>query len=223
MRLLNKKAMAGLFAVAVAVTLIALPSIGSDSEHQDLRLVDLEVKILNDNVAVKRAELAYELAPDEQDEADDNKGSSGSSIIETRKKLKYYPKKTDMNVYIAEQDLNDVKQAEILNGTQMYYEYLLLVKEIGIKNDQILRLQKELTGVEKKIELGTATVNAKTAKSLEIADAEYELMLLQDEKESLFLDLNLALQQDLMTVLVIEDVAVPFNEPREVGFESDLE
>lgn len=223
MRRLNKKVAAGIGAIAIVGMLVALPATGTDSEHQDISLAELEAKILNDNAAVRRAELAYDLAEEELDEAEDNKGKSGGSSIETGKNRKYYPKEAEMNLYVAGKDLDDTKQSEVLKGTQLYYGYLLLIQEIDNKNGEVLRLQDELAGVEKKIELGTATVNDRTVKELEISNAAYDLMLLQDEKEALFLDMNLALQQDLATVLVIDDVEVPFDQYVDNDIEESLE
>ncbi len=222
-RLMNKRGLAVLSILAVLVTVIAIPTMGTDDDYETLTLVGIESAILNDNIAIAQAELALDLAEEELDEAEDNKGSSGSSVIETSKNRRYYPKEADMNRYIAEQDLQDTIQAEVLSGTELYYNYVLLIKEISIKNDTLLRLEDELAGVVRKIELGLATDNDRTAKELEIANTEYELMLLQDEKTTLFLDMNLALQQDLATVLVIEEVDIPFEQYKEADLDEALE
>ncbi len=55
MKIFNRKSLAALMVMAIAVTLIALPTMGSDSEHETLSIASIEAKILNDNVAVQRA------------------------------------------------------------------------------------------------------------------------------------------------------------------------
>lgn len=210
MKLLNKKSLATIAVLAIAGTMIALPSLGEDSDYESLNVASIEAQILEDNITIKRAEIALELAKDELEEAEDSKGDFGGSTYGQAMNRRYYVKAAEMDLYVAEKTLEASQQSEVLSGVEMYYDYLLLVKEIDLQNSQILRLNEELVGVEKKIELGSATINERTIKELEIFNAEFELLQLQDEKETLFLDMNLALQQDLSTVLVIEDIDIPF-------------
>lgn len=222
MKLLNKKQLVTLVILGIAGTLIALPTLGSDSDHQTLSVDLIESQILEDNVAIKRAALAVDLAEEELEEAQDSTGDSESTDYEEDMNRRYYVKQAEMDLYVAEKTLDDTIESELIRGSQMYYDYLLLVKEIEIQNSQILRLNEELEGVNKKIELGSATINNRTTKELEIANATYALMQLQDDKESLFLDLNLIMQQDLSTVLVIEAIDLPFDEYVEDDFEERL-
>ncbi len=223
MKIFNRKSLAAFMVLAIAGTLIALPTMGSDSEHETLSIESIEAKILNDNVAVQRAELDFEMKQDELVEAEDNKSDSGSSTVETHKNRRYYTQQAEMNLYVSEKSLESIKQTELLRGVNLYYDYLLIVKEIDIQNATMLRLNDELAAVNKKIELGVTTLNTRTTKELEVSKANYALTQLQNSKETLFLDMNLALQQDLETVLVIEDVAMPFEKYMDADLESDLE
>jgi len=222
-KLVKKKQLTTIAVLVILVMMVALPSVGSDSEHQTLSLATIEPKILEDNIAIERAELAVEIAEVELAEAEDNQNDSGDSTYEKYMNRRYYVKQAEMNLYVAQNTLSETQRSEVLSGGQIYYNYLLLVENIDIKNRQLLRLNEELNGVNKKIELGASTINDRTSKELEIAKATYELMQLQDDKEILFLDLNLALRQDLSTVLVIEGIEIPFEAYAERDLSTDLD
>lgn len=222
-KLLNNKLVVLMILVGIIGTIIVLPSLGSDSEHEELDLARIEAKILNDNIAIKRAELTLDTELKELDEAKDNKNKSVANAIETGKNRRYYVKQGEMNVYLAEKNLADTKEAEVLSGIDMYYEYLLLTKEMGIQDNKLKRLDEELKGIDKKIELGMLTVNKRTSKEIEISKANFDLVKSKDKRESLFLDMNLALRQNLKTVLVIKDVDIPFDKYIMDDIESDIE
>lgn len=219
----KKTGVTALAALMIVGGLLALPALGDESTHKDLTVVTIETAILNDNVAVKRAELDVQLKKDEEATAISQKDDIATTRVETDKNRLYYPKEKAMKLHISEVALQDTKQAEVLKGTELYYNYLLLVKEITNQNNTVVRLKEELAAINKRIELGTATVNERTTKELAIAKANYALDGLQDKKANLFLDLNLSLQQDLATVLVLEKVKIPFEALPEIDLASDLE
>lgn len=209
-KLLNIKSLAATIAVVAIGTMIALPTIGAAGDPENLTLTSIEADIVADNIAIKRAELAVDLQEEEVRVAKNDKIKAEGASLAIDMINRYNVRYAEMMLYIAEKDLEDTIESETLSAIESYYDYLLLTKEINNQNTEIIRLNEELAAVNKRIELGTATINSRTTKELEIATADYALSQLKEDKESLFLDLNLMLQQDLETILVIEEVNVPF-------------
>lgn len=118
-----------------------------------------------------------------------------------------------MDYEFATWELETTNEDIILDGKKLYFDYLFLNDEIVLQQSKVTRLEAELAKVNKKIELGSATVTERTGGAeLDVQKASFKLQELINDKDILFLDLNLLFNYDLDTSLVIADVEVPFDE-----------
>lgn len=198
--------------LAIISTIIAIPIVGNESTHTDVTLESLELRLTNENIDVKKATAQLSLAKSQWDNAIADKAKSGSSVIETDKNRKYYPLDGEMDYEFATWELETTNEDIILDGKKLYFDYLFLNDEIVLQQSKVTRLEAELAKVNKKIELGSATVTERTGAELDVQKASFKLQELINDKDILFLDLNLLFNYDLDTSLVIADVEVPFDE-----------
>lgn len=209
---MNRKVSLVIGTLIIAAMVIAIPIVGNEGEHVDVTLESLEARLLDASIDVQKAEEVLSQAKSKWDNAEADKAKGGSSIIETDKNKKYYPLEGEMDYEFATWELESTQESIVVDGIKDYFDYLFVVEEIKVQQNKVTRLEKALDAVNKKIELGTATLSNKTAADLELQKASLALTELIHKRDQLFLDLNLLMNQDLDTTLVIQDVEVPFEE-----------
>ncbi len=67
-----------------------------------------------------------------------------------------------MDYEFATWELETTNEDIILDGKKLYFDYLFLNDEIVLQQSKVTRLEAELAKVNKKIELGSATVTERT-------------------------------------------------------------
>lgn len=200
----RKRIISSIAVIAVIASLVvALPIVGTESNHKNETLLTIEVNIMNNNLDIRRAKDDYSIAEYKDKEAEDNKGS-GSGTIEWKKSNDYYPVEAEMNLDYAKWSLNELRQTKVLEGVELFYDYKYLQDEIVLVQNKLERLEKVLSEVNTKIELGTATLNDRTTAELDIKKVEYDLQVLINDRDRLFLDMNVLMGNDLDTELVFE-------------------
>jgi outer membrane protein TolC len=195
---------------AIATTMIALPIMGSESDYEEVSLSNLEIRILGHNLEIVRANEHAMIAVYKKDKADATKDKGASTQIGTEMNKKYYPLEADMNVAYTKWVAKTTKEAKITDGIKQYLTYQYLIEDITLQNAKIKRLNNEIESIKIKITLGKATTTAQTTAELTIAKEKYTLQKLMNDKERLFLDLNVLMNYDLDTPLVFEPIKLPF-------------
>ena len=199
-----------IIAVAAITTIaVALPIVGSESDHKNVTLESIETRILGNNLEVVRVNENVMIAEYKFDEAEDNMYDGGTAI-ESRKKVDFYPIEAQMNLDFAIWTQSNTKESVVLDGINQYYTYQLLLEEITLENNKIKRLEEALETVNLKIDLGNATINDRTSATLAIEQEKFTMQKLINDRDRLFLDLNVLMKYDLDTQLVLEKVTVPF-------------
>lgn len=188
----------------VASLVIALPIMGTEGNQKNETLATIEKTILEKNLDVLSAKDTLMIAEYKEDEADEREGT-GASTTAIAMNNDYYPKEADMNVAYAIWSLENVQESKVLEGKELFYDYKYLQDEIKLQQGKIERLKRTLSQVETKIGLGTATVSAKTTAELDIQRAEYDMQVLVNDRERIFLDLNRLMGYDFDTQLVFDD------------------
>lgn len=208
----NKKRLKWLISSGLLVIslLVALPIIGSESDHKNVTLQSIKTRVLGNNLEIVRVNENVMIAEYKLDEAEDNKLKGGSSSIESSKNNQYYPIEAQMNLDYAEWQQTATKERVVLEAYKQYYSYFLLLDKIELQQGKMARLEEDLKQVETKISLGTATLTAKNSAELAIKQASFDLQKLIDQRDAAFLDLNVLMKYDLDTPLVLEAEPVPY-------------
>lgn len=210
MKKLIKNKLTWVILLAIATTMIALPILGSESDYEKVSLSSLETRILGNNLEIVRANENAMIAVYKKEKADAAKDKGGSTTITYEMNKKYYPIEADMNVNYTKWVADTTKATKVTEGIGQYFTYQYLVDEITLQNAKIQRLKKELELIKTKIKLGKATVTAQTRAELTINQEQYTLQKLVNDKDRLFLDLNVLMNYDLDTPLVFEPMTLPF-------------
>lgn len=210
-RISIKRRIQGGIVLSLIAVLVALPIFGEESDAKVLTLTNLESRILSNNLDVIRANENAMIA-DYKKEKVEAKKNTGSTSIDSEMNNKYYPVEAQMNLEYETWKAVKTQRDTILAGKKLYMDYNLLVKEIGLQNAKLIRLNNEFALTKKQIELGKLKASAQTTAELTIKKETFALQQLMNTREKTFLDLNALLNYDLESMLDIETVDIPFEE-----------
>lgn len=194
------------------VTIISLNVSGSEDINKNVTLESLETQIINNNLEIKRANENIMIAEYKLDKAEDDQGRVMSTSIETAKTHEYYIDEANMNLDYANWQLKEKEEALTLLGQEYYYTYLLLLEELQLQQQKIERLYDELDNLNSKLILGLTTQSAINESQLAIDKETLALESLSNQKKSLFLDLNLLMNNNLDTSLLVNSARIPYQE-----------
>lgn len=198
--------------------MIVIPSFGSDTEYEEVDIDSLELHILKNNLEIKRALQSIVIANFKLDEAEENQFSGALTLIESQKNLKYYIDEANMNVAYALWEYEEKKFEILLEGKKQYYSYLLLNEKINLQEQKVERLRKALEDSKTKASLGLATSASISSAGFTLDNETFILNGLYNDKEVLYLDLNVLMNWDMDTPLVLDEADIPF----EVYVKDDL-
>lgn len=215
--------MAVIATVLTLTVVVAVPLIGEESNHKEVTLDSLEKRILDYNLDILRADEALIIAEYKNEQAEDDENKAASSAIETSKNIEYYIRESEMAIDYAKWAQADVKEATVLEGVKQYFTYQLLMDEIELQQSKVARLEDILESVNVKIDLGKATINNRTTAELDVERESYNLQVLINNRDRLFMDLNVLMNYDLDTPLVFETIKLPYTQYETKSIDDDLE
>ena len=202
---------------------IGLPILGDEDAHESVTLENMATQILGNNLDVIRANEEVMIAKYKHDLAVSEKDEAGSTVLDTRLREKYNWKYEEMNYDYALWSQGQTKLTALLDGEVELYNYGLLLTQIQLEQDKLIRLESDLDTVNLKLSLGRATTSDVSSAQLAIEQQTYAINQLINDKDAMFLDLNKLLGYDLTTVLVPEETKAPYEIFYTDGLAEDVE
>lgn len=192
----------------VSGIILTFPTLGA--ENKTISLKGLESRILKYNLEIQRATENEKIAKYKDEQATDNEYNDSSDPIESEKNSEYYELEAEMNLYYSICTKEKIEKEKVLEGTEKFFTYQFLSKEIELQNQKIERLKDDLVKVNVKIDMGNSTLNDRTKLELSIQKEVCNLQKLKNNRERVLFDLNVLMNYDLETALVFETPDVPF-------------
>lgn len=197
------KWMSGVLLIVLSIVAM-LSSFAIEDHHETITLEIIEDRIVNYNNEVLRASEVIKNTEYKLYQANEDKYNVSTSDVETRKNLSYYPKLFKMNLLDDEWKKEILIENKYLEALDLYYSYQIMLEELIYRNNIVDRLKEELELVDMKIVEGSYLPIERMGIEVDIANEEFSIQKLVNERERLFLDLNVVLGYDLDTPLVIE-------------------